>query len=125
MQYQGKQNCIKCSRWRPVIDYAYYSIYSNGGKGRKYYLLGKCKLCQKEYNKNCRRKNGQCPKSVNPKPLILEMKRLGWSNKKIAENAKVDVRRVYDWLHGKENIGLRAADNLCIATGIDLNSLIK
>lgn len=125
MRYQGKRNCIKCSRWLPISDYnSYYDKRYN-----KTYIAKQCKFCVKKYNieysYNRRREKGIPPKSVYSEPLILEIKRLGWTKKQIACVAKVDVRRVYDWEHGKENIGLRAADNLCIATGIDLNSLIK
>lgn len=112
MQYQGKRNCIRCTRWRPISDY------------NLKYRFRKCIVCIRKHEEEYRRKNGISPKSVDSYILINIMKKLGWSNKEIADNAKVNTRRVYDWMNGRENIGLMAADNLCIILGIDLNSLI-
>lgn len=99
-------------RWRPISDY------------NLQYKLRKCIVCIRKHEQEYRRKNGISPKSVNSHMIIGIMKKLDWSNKEIADNAKVDTRRVYDWIHGRGNIGLRAADNLCISLNIDLNSLL-
>lgn len=57
---------------------------------------------------------------MNPDPLIKLTEQYGWSNVKIAQEAHVDVRRVYDWKKNKMKISTRAADNLCIALGTSL-----
>lgn len=119
-QYKGKLNCAECSHWRPVSDFK----LSRDTRNNKFYIRYRCIFCRKIADEKIRRQNGISAKSIKSDILMQEIIRLGWSNKKISDIAQVNVRSVYDWIHRKRNIGLNAADNLCIYIGIDLNSLL-
>lgn len=61
--------------------------------------------------------------SVDPKPLLDMAKSFKWSNKKIAENADVNIRTVFSWSRKKYKMNHSAADNLCIALGTSLEEI--
>lgn len=63
---------------------------------------------------------GDC---IDPKPILSQANLLNLNNKQIAELAKVDVRRVYDWKSSKRKISRYAADNLCTALEIPMSLL--
>lgn len=116
----NRQNCRICKCWK-LLCY-YHPYYSS--KHKKEYLRKTCESCCRKKDKIKRIKNRKFiwyGESVDPKPLLTQAKLLELNKKEIACAAKVDPRRVYDWIRGKRKISVYAADNLCIALGIHLN----
>lgn len=77
-------------------------------------------MCLRDQHTFRRRKIGIMTKSMDPKPLIMLAEQFGWNNVRIAREADVNVRRVYDWKNSKMKISTNAADNLCMALGTNL-----
>lgn len=77
-------------------------------------------IYKKDYGSGRCHDNISYKESLDPIPLMAEAKRLRWSTKKIAKEAKSDPRRVTDWLGGKMKINIDAADRLCLALGTHL-----